>query len=87
MSRDTKCYFPPEGRLERLRKRKDRFTHGGKREGAGRKPAPYPSQLVKIQATPDEMAKVLMLTTRERTEAMLARIKGTGDERKASQTI
>ena len=46
-------------------------THGGKRAGAGRKPAPWPTQLIKIKASADEMTQVLKLSTRERAEILL----------------
>ena len=46
--------------------------HGGKREGAGRKPSPFPTKLLKIKATDAELAQILKLSTRERTLAMLA---------------
>jgi len=49
------------------------YHHGGKREGAGRKPAPWPTQLIKIKCTDEELAEIHKLTTRERAVAMLNR--------------
>jgi len=46
-------------------------AHGGKREGAGRKPAPKPQTLIRIAATPDEINIIQNLTPRERAEAMV----------------
>lgn len=48
-----------------------KVQHGGPRPNAGRKPAPYPTQLLKIQATKEELEQILQLTTRERAEALL----------------
>ena len=48
-------------------------NHGGKREGAGRKPRPYPEQILKLRATPEELAEIQRLDTRERTLALLER--------------
>ena len=45
---------------------------GGYRKGAGRKPAPWPTQIVKVQCTKAELQQILTLSTRERAEAMLA---------------
>ena len=36
-------------------------THGGKREGAGRKPAQFPERLKKFRATDEEWAKFLSM--------------------------
>lgn len=46
--------------------------HGGKRANAGRKPSPYPTQLLKIKCTREELAEILKLTTRERAKCLLA---------------
>jgi len=44
---------------------------GGYREGAGRKPAPWPTQLIKIKCSDEELQRILALSTRERAMAML----------------
>lgn len=38
-------------------------THGGKRQGAGRKPAPFPVFLKKLRATNQERAEFASLLT------------------------
>ena len=52
---------------------KHKIGHGGRREGAGRKPSPWPTQLIEIKCSKKELAEILTLSTRERAEAMLHR--------------
>lgn len=45
--------------------------HGGKREGAGRKPRPIPERALKLRATPDEIREIHALDTRKRARVLL----------------
>jgi hypothetical protein len=49
-----------------------KYKHGGKRSNAGRKPDPYPTQLLKIKCTKEELEKIFDLSTRERAVVLLS---------------
>lgn len=46
-------------------------THGGARDGAGRKPTPFPRVQIRINATDEERALIAKLTPRERAEILV----------------
>lgn len=51
---------------------KKQSKRGGRREGAGRKPAEQPQRHLRVAATDGEYLQLLTLGARERTEILLA---------------
>lgn len=45
--------------------------HGGRRDGAGRKPRSEPQKLIAVRATDEELVEIQSLDTRERARVLL----------------
>jgi hypothetical protein len=64
-----------------------KLTHGGKRSGAGRKPAPFPHFLKKFRATDEERTALTELMTGDARQDFLIVLNAVRIWRKRNKTL